>query len=50
MIKENNTKLSYIDLLSILHTNIESDSIPYESKQHILGIIETLEQILKKYS
>lgn len=43
-------KRSYVDMLSELHLSVKSDMIPETEKDVILRNIETLEQILWKYS
>ena len=44
------TEMSYVDLLSKLHQDVESDIIPDKEKEEILSLIYKLEEELWKYS
>jgi hypothetical protein len=43
-------EMSYIDILEKLRKDIETDNIPREDKQNILGLLSQLESELWKYS
>ena len=45
-----NAERSYVDMLSELSASVKADMIPITEKDVILRNVETLEQILWKYS